>query len=430
MAWLGVLGLCLSAQTSPVVEYRRIMQGPMLGAVSTETAKIWCRVSGEFPVQIEYSVRSDMESAVTSPPLGATRSSDFTAQIQLAGLKPGTEYYYRVLVDGKVDRYHRDREPFRFQTAPSEPSRLRVMFGSCARWSFDREQPIWNVIADSRPDLFLWLGDNIYGDALEPTILAEEFRRQREVPRYQALMSSIPQLALWDDHDFGLNNTGKEHPRKAEALQVWKNYWPNPSHGLEDVPGIFFAHEIPGVEFFFIDGRYHRDPNEGPDGEKKSMLGPGQRKWLIRAIKQSRAPFKVIASGGGWNNGRGPTGDAWSAFLTERNLIFKEIADVPGVLLISGDTHFAELNRIPREKNYPLYEFVSSPLAQRPNATAPDLRDGETRVWPAFTTAANVGALDFDFTGTDPEVRWSVFTPSGQRIREPFRLRLSELQPK
>ncbi|MFQ5739432.1 MAG: iron-containing alcohol dehydrogenase, partial [Acidobacteriota bacterium] len=66
----------------------------------------------------------------------------------------------------------------------------------------------------------------------DPDILAEEYRRQREVPRLQPLLRSRPQLAIWDDHDYGLNDSDRTNPVKKEALRVFQQYWANPAYGL------------------------------------------------------------------------------------------------------------------------------------------------------------------------------------------------------
>jgi len=188
--------------------YRRVMQGPMVGAVGPHSARIWVRVNGEFPVAIELATDPGLRGAVVTPPVVASPSSDFTVVVELTDLKPSTAYYYRVKVDGKDDRYLVEFPPFRLRTAPPEgaPARLRVAFGSCPRFEDDRIQPIWSVVERLAPDLFLWIGDNIYGDTTYPEFLREGYRRQRDVAGLQPVLHNVSHLAIWDDHDYGLNN--------------------------------------------------------------------------------------------------------------------------------------------------------------------------------------------------------------------------------
>ncbi|MCB1121986.1 MAG: alkaline phosphatase D family protein, partial [Verrucomicrobiae bacterium] len=124
--------------------------------------------------------------------------------------------------------------------------------------------------------------------------LAEEYRSQRQVRSLQPVLRSIPNLAIWDDHDYGLNGHDRENPIKDVALKVFKDYWANPGYGLPDAPGVFFQYSYGGVDFFFLDGRYYRDPATMDDGPGKTMLGSKQLAWLKAGLKKSQAPFKFL----------------------------------------------------------------------------------------------------------------------------------------
>src|SRR5690606_7581394 len=127
------------------------------------------------------------------------------------------------------------------------------------------EQQIWDTVRKLDPDLFLWLGDNIYGDSDEPAALTDLYSRGRVVERLQPLLRTTPQLAIWDDHDFGHNDSDGTNPYKSSSLQVFKNFWANPSYGEAGSPGVYFKHSHGGVDFFFLDGRFNRDPIRKPD---------------------------------------------------------------------------------------------------------------------------------------------------------------------
>lgn len=419
--------------------YPRLMQGPMLGAVTPTTAHIWLRGSGEFAYAIEIDADPAFPSPRRTPPVRASKAEDYTMTIVVGGLEPGTTYYYRVLAEGEISKYQRQRLPHRLTTAPDGPSRFTVSFGSCARvQSAAGQQPIWGVVERMAPDLFFWLGDNVYADTLDPDILAEEYRRQREVPSYQGVMSTVPQLAVWDDHDYGLNNHDKYSPIREEALTIFERYWANPAYGNANAEGgaegIFFRYSYGGVDFFFLDNRFHRDPNDKPDGPDKTMLGDAQRHWLLDGLEASEAPFKVIVCGSGFNRAKGPTGDAWSAFVTERDAIFAELFErgVTGVLLFTGDTHVAELNALDLAGEHPnaytLYELVSSPLAQAPNDGRPALRGNERRLRDPYVIAPNAARVEFDMAKDDPTVTLNVIDSYGELAWEPLVIRASELR--
>ena len=410
--------------------YPRLMQGPMVGAVSATDALIWVRTTGEYAVAIEYGTDLELRST-RSVEATARKASDYTLVLRLTGLEPSTDYFYRVLVNGKPDRYIKRVAPLRLRTAPppGAPTSFRVAFGSCPKFQDDRFQPIWPVVVGLEPDLFLWIGDNVYADTLDPDILREEYRRQRDVAGLQPLLSNVSNLAVWDDHDYGLNNHDRTNPIKQEALEIFTQYWANPSYGLADAPGVFFAYSYGAVDFFFLDDRYHRDPNSQPDTPDKTMLGRAQFDWLCERLAASRAVFKVLVAGGGWTAAKGEGGDSWAGFLNERNRLFDFIRDgeIPGVILVSGDSHVGELNVIPWSERggYDLYDLVSSPLAQEP----PDSwlhRRPERRIRPVYFQGSNVGVIDFYFDG-EPRVMYRLYDFIGRNIWQPFVVRADEL---
>jgi alkaline phosphatase D len=411
--------------------YPRLMQGPMVGAVTDTDARIWVRTSGAFEVVIVYDTTPDFTSPMETAAVMTEKAGDYAAVITIPDLEPSTEYFYEMRVAGIEDRYLKKLKALSFHTAPTpgEPADLRIAFGSCPKWQDDRVQPIWPWIVHHEPDLFFWIGDNIYGDTLDPDILREEYRRQREVWGLQPLIQNTPNLAIWDDHDFGLNNHDRTNPIKDGAYEAFVEYWPNPSYGLPDVKGIFFSYTWGQIEFFVIDDRWYRDPCEDPDTPEKTMLGDGQFRWLTERLEASTAVFKVLVSGSGWSTNKGEGGDAWSAYLHERNRLFDFIRDheITGVVLMSGDTHVGELNVIPWSERggYDLYDMVSSPLAQ----VTPDSwleRRPERRIWPVYFQGSNFGLVDF-IMDDDPRVTFRLVDIHGRVVRGPFEVRASEL---
>lgn len=414
--------------------YERIVQGPMLGAFSTTSQRIWVRVSHPTPVSVIYGTDPWLEATDTrvTEPKKAVLHSDRTVKIDLTDLQPNTIYFYRVQVAGRVDKYVEGLPAWHFRTPPlqSEPGRFRLAFGSCLRLQTEPNEGIWRGLRAWRPDVFLWLGDNIYGDSQDAAVLAEEYRRLHDVRSLRPLMRTIPQLAIWDDHDFGLNNHDRTHPEKAAAFTVFQRYWANPSFGESGNPGVYTKFNYGEVAGFMLDVRMHRDPNQSAGGAGKTLLGRRQLDWLRKELRDSTATFKLLISGSGWNLAKGAQGDAWSAFREERDALFDFIRDeeIPGVVLVSGDTHMGELNVIPWSDRggYDLYELVSSPLGQRPS-TNMTKRFPEQRVRPAYGGSSNVGILECDTTGSEPVLRFVLIDESGRQVWEPWRINSSEL---
>jgi alkaline phosphatase D len=434
MKYVLAIALTLAAfgAAAGPVGYPRAMQGPMVGAVTPTEIPVWIRASGPFECWLEYGEDPTLAEPLRTERVTASKDNDYCVVLRMSGLKPATRYHYRVYVHEGIADGFGNFPPFSAQTAPEErfSGRVRVSFGSCSRWREDPVQPIWQAVEDLEPDLFFWIGDNIYGDALDPDILAEEYRRQREVVGLQPLLRTVPHLATWDDHDFGINNSDRTSPVKEGALKVFKQYWANPAFGLPDTPGVFCKYSYGPVDFFFLDGRYYRDPNEAPDIPGKTHLGAAQLAWLKQGLKESGAVFKVLISGSGFNGGKGPGADSWESYLHERTELLNYIRDeeVGGVLLMSGDTHVGELNAIPwsDEGGYDFYELVSSPLAQAP-ASGNLTRGPMMRLRPAYCEAGNAGLMDFDFSGEVPTVTMNVMTQYGFFAWEPLTIRADEL---
>lgn len=228
--WLDLL----RAQTYP-----RILQGPMIGDTASDSTVLWMRASDAHRLEIEYSTDPTLKGAVRSIAVDARPDQDYIVRIRLQGLSPATAYSYRVLLDGKPDRYA--RTPRVFRTLPRGNAPLRLAFGSCARRILDGRQPIFEAITAAQPDGFFWLGDHVYIDSLAPMAFEYEYQLQRSVPSAQAMLHSVPQWAIWDDHDYGLNNGDRTSPVRELGLASFKKYWANPAYGLPEAPGVFSA---------------------------------------------------------------------------------------------------------------------------------------------------------------------------------------------
>ncbi|MCB1702771.1 MAG: alkaline phosphatase D family protein [Halioglobus sp.] len=412
--------------------YPRLIHGPMAGAVQADSMLLWMRASGRFPVTVLYGEKPDLSDARISEAVTAGPEDDYVVRIHLKGLTPNTKYYYRPYVNGAPAKYMETTPPFQFHSAPAEASRFRLGFGSCARWQEFPRQPIWQALELWEPALFLSLGDYIYADTLEPGIMADLYKIQRSLPEYQRFGSSVPQLATWDDHDYGLNNHDMENPIREASYQLFQRYWANPGYGTADTPGVFFQYTYGGVDFFVLDNRYHCTPNDQPDRPDKTLLGAGQKAWLKQALKASSAPFKVLATGGGWSWNPDSFGDdSWTSYRTERDELFDFIRDenISGVILMSGDVHRAEANCIPRSEQggYDMLEFVSSGLAQ--DTPFPEsVETPEIRLREPYCGGNNAGILEFDLTLEDPVASFNVINISGQTVwDEPVQVRASEL---
>jgi alkaline phosphatase D len=256
------------------------------------------------------------------------------------GLAADTGYRYRLFVAGReVPR----QAEWAFRTAPDPAgnSPVRIAFGSCAQYTPVNER-VWDTIRLRRPDAFLTLGDNVYIDLAGEVngLHRYTYYCRQSRPEWRRLTAGVPIYAIWDDHDFGPDNSDGTLKGKERALQTFQEHWANPAYGEPDNPGIYSKFTRGGVEFFLVDVRYHRDPNKATNLTDKTMLGTKQLAWIKRELLASKAPVKILVSGSEWqSNG---TDDSWSSFKQERDNLFRFIEDqhITGVLLISGDRHF------------------------------------------------------------------------------------------
>ena len=396
----------------------RLMQGPMVGSIESESVTIWARVAGPSVLNIRYSDQPSFFNAQLTSQIIATKENDYCVTAKIDGLRPNSFYYYQVLVDGEPVDY----DGYPLLTAPSKEMRTKfsIGFGSGARSDKDGLQAIWLQVQNARPNAFFWLGGNEAFSELSPEFQAEEYRRQRSIPFLQPLLRSITQLSTWDAP------ATLPQDELADSLEIFQRYWPNPAFGTEEAPGSYFNYQYGGVDFIFLDTYSYRD-----EDDHSTILGEVQMKWLQQQLSQSEATFKVLLSGSSWSNLAAENHNTWTAYPEERKGLFSYIREneIDGIVLLSGDDDEAEIKAIPmsREGGYDFYELVSSPLAQIP---APDYTEDNTAVIAIeepYADSMNFGTLTFDMAEDDPVVSLKVINVFGENVFPEFELRASEL---
>jgi alkaline phosphatase D len=301
----------------------------------------------------------------------------------------------------------------------------RVAFGSCAHE--DKDQPIWEAVLAAEPDLFIFLGDNIYGDTRDPAVLQAKYDKLAAKPGFQRLRETVPILAIWDDHDYGENDAGSEYPMKEESRRIFCDFWGEAASSPRRTRDGIYASYVFGprgrrVQVILPDLRWNRTPIRehdtagtpydtwaerleavgrpvpGPYAREPdpaaTMLGGPQWAWLeaqlqvpaeVRILASS---LQVIADFPGW--------EAWINYANDHQRLIAAIRQhrAHGLVAISGDTHYAEISKLEANVPYPLWDFTSSGLTEvwpvmPPNA----LRVGEA--W----RERNFGLLRLDWTG-------------------------------
>ena len=263
----------------------------------------------------------------------------------------------------------------------------RILFGSCANQ--DKPQPIWAPINTLDPDLFIFLGDNIYGDTRDMGVLAEKYKKLAQIEGFRNLLDKTPVVATWDDHDYGENDAGREYPQKQRSKELFLDFWKEPADSprrrADDGIYTSYMYGPPErrVQVILLDLRWNRTELTHVSREEfkrrdqmafgpylptvatgATMLGEKQWAWLEGELKKP-AKLRIIGSSlqfistfPGW--------EAWSLFPNERQRMVDLISrtKAEGVLFISGDTHWAEISRQDDDVPYPLYDFTSSGLTE------------------------------------------------------------------
>ena len=173
------------------------------------------------------------------------------------------------------------RKPDAAQTSPPPaPQVYRVAFGSCAYQGHDL--PIFHEVIRHKPNVFVFLGDNIYGDTNDMDVLRQKYQQLGNKPSYIALKKSAEILATWDDHDYGRNDAGKHYPHKEESKQVFLEFFEEPRdserYKHEGIYTSVMKHVgDKTVQFLILDGRTFRDDLKRNTSKAKIILPSGVR---------------------------------------------------------------------------------------------------------------------------------------------------------
>lgn len=285
---------------------------------------------------------------------------------------------------------------------------IRIAFGSCAHEN--KPQPLLDIARNMKPDAFVFLGDNIYGDSRNMDTLKMKYDKLFAKPEHRKLRDEVRAIATWDDHDYGENDAGRYYPMKAESKKIFLDFW----NVADDAnrrkrPGIYDTEYIEKggkkIQFIILDTRTFRDdlihrkkdnkegkndylPNQSPDS---TFLGADQWRWLEGEFKKP-ADMRIICSSNqfsheynGW--------ESWTNVPHEQQKMIDLITSTKanGVIFISGDVHWGEISKRPVDGGYPIYDVTSSGITQ----TWPDFEPNKYRVG-NIVTQNNFGLITID----------------------------------
>lgn len=279
-----------------------------------------------YLVQWEVATDAAMTDVVRKGRARAQARHGHSVHVDVRGLRPDREYWYRFRVGTHISPVGRTRTTPR---ANAHPDALVFGLVSCQRYNA-AYYTAYDDLVDAGPDLVVHVGDYIYespgggvrSDPLPESITLDEYRNRyglyKSDPSLMAAHEVAPWLFTWDDHEVENNHAGlvpeegsaTPDPVAFEARRAaaYKAYWEHMPFRRRAPRGADFKiHRRTSwgrlADFFVLDTRQFRADQCGEvgpacdpaDDESREMLGRGQRQWLHRGISRSRADWSVLA---------------------------------------------------------------------------------------------------------------------------------------
>lgn len=331
----------------------KLTHGPVVGAVTNSTARVFVRTDKSAAIKIRYGKLARLSDAVESATQQTSADHDFTTIIPLTNLDANTVYYLDIV----INLVPQERAPYpRFKTFPETGTIKPFKFVYLTDSNVIPDPPVATFVnaARAKPDFVVLGGDFPHGKSLdlerkrsfykaiydpETTVTFRDF--------VYKILYRYPVAHMWDNHDYGMPSN-RFYPLRQVNMQVIQEYFP--TYSLSQY-GDWQKFSYAQADFFLLDSRSQRDWNRNPDGPDKSMLdgerlGPvGQLEWLKTGLKESTAQWKFILSPVPFNPTAKPK-TSWGAFQYERNLLMDFIRDngITGVLSVTGDLHMGAID--------------------------------------------------------------------------------------
>lgn len=411
-----------------------LQSGPMVGYCEMKEAMIWLQTEKPASVYIEYYDIEKNKEIFQSVIHTTTTENANTCHVVLDKLQPGKKYNYSVFIDKKkvsipYETSFSSKKLWQWrENAPD----FTIALGSCSyvsEESLDRPgKPygsnyfIFESIAKKNPDIMLWGGDNIYlreADWDSQTGIYHRYSHSRKIKEMQPLLAKTQNFAIWDDHDFGPNDSDRGYYNKYVTQQAFKDFWANKFYGTNpnQKEGVYSSFNWGDAEVFLLDNRFFKSPNDRITGEKV-LLGTEQIQWLIDALVSSKASFKIIVVGGQVLNTEAVF-ENYENYKTEKEQLLNEITanKIKGVMFISGDRHFTELSMLKRTNSYPLYDWTVSPLTSgHGNIEKVAKEENKNRVEGSLFAQHVFGILSFSGDKEMRQMKLTLFDNEGKEL--------------
>ncbi|WP_338407075.1 alkaline phosphatase D family protein [uncultured Flavobacterium sp.] len=410
-----------------------LQSGPMVGYCEMTEAIIWLQTNEKATVKIAYFAVDKPTEIFYSDNHTSGKDVGFTCHLVLDKLQPGKKYKYAVYINDKkvVLPYETSFSSKKLWQWREDAPDFTVAFGSCMyinETALDRPgkpygsgYSIFESINSKHPDIMIWGGDNAYlreADWDSKTGIYHRNTHSRSIKEIQPLLAKTQNFAIWDDHDFGPNDSDRSFYNKHITQKAFKDFWANKSYGIgsEQNEGVFSTFNWGDAQFFLIDDRFFRSPQDRITGNK-TMLGTTQFEWLIDALSGSIASFKIIVIGGQVLNSV-PDTENYGHYPEEKEKLLQEISDnrIKGVLFLTGDRHFAEMSMLPRENSYPIYDWTVSPFTAGVVSDSVLKENNKYKVEGSTFLQNNFGIIAFSGNKENRQIKLSLFDKNGKEL--------------
>ncbi len=377
-----------------------------VGGVTATAAKV--RSGGAAPGATALTYWA--EGATTRSSTAGTKTENGVAQFELEGLEPATRYRYAVHADGTEP----DDADSQFRTAAEAAQNLTIAFASCARTGSNGA--VFDAIRATDPDLFVQLGDLHYGNLTSNRSAdhIEMLGRSLSTPAQSALYSSVPSMWIWDDHDYGPNDSDSTSPARGAVLAAYRQAVPHWSVDPDPDTPINQAFTLGRVRIVSCDTRSMRTAG--------SMLGTDQEQWLIDELVESSNNHALVvwANPTPWNFPEVEGSDVWGGFPEERRRIANALAEegVSNLVMISGDWHLSAIDD-GTNTGYADDGSPGFPLIHGAPLDRPGVGTGEDYSHGIYTNAGQFGTIEVtDDGGSSIDVLLAVHLWNGERLGE------------
>lgn len=397
------------------------------GAMTTTSCTVRARPTQPF-TNAELVVARDADLTDVVGTFGYADVYDRVAEFRVDGLEPATPYFYAVAVDGELDLVRAGS----FRTFPDDDQPLRLVFTSCARTGSNGQ--VFDAIRELDPDVYVCLGDFHYGDVFVDDV--DDYRQVFDVqltrPAQAALYRSTPIAYVWDDHDYGPNDSNRDAPGRASAMVAYREYVPHYDLAGPD-SAIFQAFTIGTTRVVLTDARSARDPQSDPDTPTKTMLGDEQRHWLLAELERSARDHDLVvwANPVPWVDPAEPGADSWAGYDAERRMIADHIASlgIDNLVMVSGDAHMVAIDD-GTHTNYSTVDGMGFPLLHVAALDRPGSTKGGPYTLGPITGGGHFGVVEIEPTADGVAVALVAMDWRGDELlRHDVVIRTGEPQP-